>query len=117
MQSSNAADRFGVEGEEPSYIDYYFDKEENLEEVEAELKQIKENIGEELFEKIEKFFSEINSYTREKLAEAIGFEDEVAEKHKMDISQILSEYADYGLGIKIRDCLIENGSCNFEAEC
>jgi hypothetical protein len=29
----------------------------------------------------------------------------------------LSEYADLGMGKKIRDCIIENGSCSFEAEC
>jgi hypothetical protein len=31
--------------------------------------------------------------------------------------QELSEYADLGLGKKIRDCIKENGSCSFEAEC
>lgn len=31
--------------------------------------------------------------------------------------QELSEYADLGLGIKIRDCIKEEGSCSFEAEC
>jgi hypothetical protein len=31
--------------------------------------------------------------------------------------QELSEYADLCLGIKIRDCIKENGSCSFEAEC
>ena len=28
----------------------------------------------------------------------------------------LKEYADLGLGIKIRDCIIANGTCSFEAE-
>jgi hypothetical protein len=29
----------------------------------------------------------------------------------------LSEYADLDLGRKIRDCIKENGQCEFEAEC
>ena len=29
VQSSNAADRFGVTGCEPNYIEYYFNKEDN----------------------------------------------------------------------------------------
>jgi hypothetical protein len=31
-------------------------------------------------------------------------------------SEELSDYADLGLGIKIRDCIKEFGSCSFDAE-
>ena len=117
VQSSDAADRFGVTGTAPNYIEYYFDKEDDLEEVEAELKQIKENIGEELFEKLDKFFEKNNGYNEDILTKAIGFEDEIMKNHELDISQILSEYADHDLGTEIRNCLVENGSCSFEAEC
>ena len=30
--------------------------------------------------------------------------------------QEMSDYADYNLGMKIRDCILENGQCEFEAE-
>ena len=33
-----------------------------------------------------------------------------------EIKQHLSDYADLGLGIKIRDCVKETGSCSFDAE-
>ena len=38
-----------------------------------------------------------------------GLNPEIWNKHKVN-------YADLLLGIKIRDCIIENGECNFEAE-
>ena len=30
--------------------------------------------------------------------------------------QEMSDYADYRLGVQIRDCILENGYCNFDAE-
>jgi hypothetical protein len=103
LQSSDAADRFGVTGETPNILSYYFD-EDNLEDVEAEIKNIEESLGDKL-QVIEKFFEERNGYNDKMLAEVGITEDE------------LSDYADLGLGRKIRDCIIENGSCGFEAEC
>ena len=44
IQSSNAADRFGVMGYEPDYIVYNF-QEEDLEGVEQEIKNIEETLG------------------------------------------------------------------------
>ena len=60
VQSSNAADRFGVTASEPSYINYYFD-EENLEDVENEIKNIKESLG-EWKEKLDNFFNKVSGY-------------------------------------------------------
>ena len=40
VQSSNAADRFGSTGYEPSYLEYYFN-EEHLPKVQEELKKLK----------------------------------------------------------------------------
>ena len=102
VQSSNAADRFGVKGQEPSTIHYYFD-EDNLESVEAEIKNIEESLGDKL-QVIEKFFEERNSYNDKTLAEA-----GITEKE-------LSDYADLCLGKEIRDSIKENGECSFEAE-
>ena len=102
LQSSDAADRFGVTGEEPNYITYYFD-EDNLEDVEAEIKNIEEGLGDKI-STLDKFFEENNAYNDE-MIEKIGItKDE------------LRNYADLGLGKQIRDCIKETISCSFEAE-
>ena len=103
LQSSDAADRFGVTGEQPNTLSYYFD-EDNLEDVELEIKNIEESLGDKL-QLIEKFFEDNNGWNDKKLEDAGITQEE------------LSEYADLGLGKKIRDCIKENGSCQFDAEC
>jgi len=102
VQSSIAADRFGVIHSEPNFVEYYFDKED-LPSVEEEIKVIENGLGDKL-QVIEKFFEENQSYNDDMLEE-IGIS-------KND----LSEFADLDLGKKIRDCLKENGYCSFEAE-
>ena len=102
VQSSNAADRFGQRGQEPSYIEYYYDRDD-LDEVEAEIIAIILKLGGQ-FEKMEEFFSQNNGYNDKMLNEA-----------GIDIA-LLSDYADYCLGIKIRDCIKEIGGCSFTAE-
>ena len=103
LQSSDCADRFGVTGEQPNFINYYFD-EDNLEDVEDEIKNIEESLGDKL-QLIDKFFEERNGYNDKMLEEAGITQDE------------LRDYADLGLGKQIRDSIIENGQCSFEAEC
>ena len=103
LQNSDCADRFGVSGEQPNVLTYYFD-EDNLEDVEEEIARIEQNLGDKI-KIIDDFFESKNGYNDEMLAEA-GIS-----KHE------LSEYADLGMGKKIRDCIKENGSCSFEAEC
>jgi len=103
VQSSTAPSRFGGSYGEPNYITFNFE-EDDLENVENEIKRIEQFLGTKK-ETLDKFFKEHNGYNDEMLKE-IG------------ISQRdLSEYADLGLGIKIRDCIKENGQCNFDAEC
>jgi len=102
VQSSTAPSRFGGSYGEPNYITFNFE-EEDLENVENEIKRIEKFLGDKR-EVLDKFFQENNGYNDEML-------------QKIGISQRdLSEYADLGLGIKIRDCIKENGSCNFDAE-
>ena len=103
LQSSDCADRFGVDGFQPEVLNYYF-TEDNLEGVVEEIKNIEESLGDKL-KIIEDFFKENNAYNDDDLEKA-GIT-----KHEV------SEYADLGLGKEIRDCIIENGECNFEAEC
>jgi hypothetical protein len=102
VQSSNAADRFGVQGYEPGFIQYNFE-EEDLPAVEEEIANIEESLGDKL-KVIEDFFATRESYN-DKMLEEAGI-----------TSNELSEYADLGLGIKIRDCIKENGACSFDAE-
>jgi len=102
LQSSDAASRFGGIESEPQYIQYYFD-EDHLEDVQEELKSIEDRLGDKMAI-IDKFFEDNMSYNDEKL-EAAG------------ISRAeLSDYADYGLGKQIEQCIIDNGSCSFDAE-
>ncbi len=103
LQSSDCANRFGVTGEQPSILNYYFG-EENLEDVEAEIKNIEESLGDKL-QVIKKFFETNNGYNDKMLADIGITQDE------------LRDYADLGLGKQIRDCIKENGHCGFEAEC
>ena len=102
VQSSVAADRFGVSHHEPNYVEYYYE-EEDLEGVEKEIQVIEETLGDK-FQLIENFFAEKQSYNDDELTEAGISRDD------------LSEYADLHLGKKIRDCIKENGECQFTAE-
>ena len=101
LQSSTAADRFGVEHNEPNYVEYYY-SEEDLEGVRREIKKIKQNLGDKL-QNIEDFFGSVGRTMDSLYKQGITDAD-------------LSEYADLMLGIQIRDCIIENGECNFQAE-
>ena len=103
LQSSDCADRFGVIGVQPNVLNYYFD-ESDLEAVEEEIANIEESLGDKI-KVIDDFFEKHNGYNDKMLAEAGITEEE------------LREYADLGMGKKIRDCIKENGSCSFEAEC
>lgn len=101
VQSSDAANRFGFEGY-CSYLKYYFN-EEDLDKVESEIANIETKLGDKLHT-LDKFFEEHDGYN-DKMLEDIGITRED-----------LSEYADLGLGKQIAACIIENGSCHFEAE-
>ena len=107
VQPSDAADRFGVIGQAPDYIEYYFDKE-NLPGVQEELANIENTLGDKLA-KIDEFFKERTYYNDQELQDFLGI--------TMEETKIaLSHYADYELGKKIEACIIKNGSCSFEGE-
>jgi len=106
VQSSNAADRFGVIGYEPAYLEYNFEQED-LEKVQEELRVIENIIGEDNLSKLDKFFEEVN-----------GYNDQIMIEH--NVLEIWNEnkkdYADYLLGKEIEKCIIETGQCYFNAE-
>jgi len=100
LQSSMAPSRFGGTEQEPAYITYDFQEED---EVILEIERIEATLGDNK-KVIDDFFENKDSYQTKDL-EAIGITNE-----------ILKEYADLLLGIKIRDCITENGYCTFDAE-
>ena len=107
VQSSDAADRFGVEGVTPNYMDYWF-QEDDLESVESEIESIKEKIGKDNLKLLDTFFNRTEGYN-DSILEENGISTKLWNEHK-------SDYADLCLGIKIRDCIKENGDCSFTAE-
>lgn len=102
LQSSDAADRFGVTGQQPDELQYFF-TEDDLEGVEEEIKNIEESLGEKK-QILDDFFKKTNGYTDQDI-EALGVSRDE-----------LSDYADLGLGIKIRNQIRDFGECNFTAE-
>ena len=112
VQSSNAADRFGVIGSTPNYLTYYYTRE-NLPDVIQELVNIKTSLG-EYFNKFKKFFEEKDYYNDEELMEYLGLED--TDENKRKYRKMLEDYADHGLGIKIKKHLEEFNDCTFDAE-
>ena len=98
VQSSTAADRFGSTYNEPNYVEYYFD-EDQLDTIKEQLEELKPS-----YLKVEEFFKNRVGYNNED-AKANGISE-----------QDLSDYADYVLGEKIMNCILENGSCSFDAE-
>ena len=107
VQSSDAADRFGVTGHQPEELYYYFD-EESLPGIKQELKDIRDKLGNNLI-LLHKFFEENDSYSDEKVAEYLNVEPDAIQK-------ILKDYADYELGLKIADAVETTGQCEFTAE-
>ena len=103
LQSSDCADRFGAQGYQPEVLNYYFEQSD-LQAVEQEIADIETRLGDKI-KVIEDFFKTRGGYNDEMLA-AAGI-----------TNYELSEYADLGMGKQIRDCIKENGSCSFEAEC
>ena len=106
VQSSDAADRFGVYGTAPNTLEYFYDMDD-LPDVEKELQKIKKIIGKDNLKKIDEFFTSNNAYN-DKMLEDAGILD-IWITHKKD-------YADYTLGLKIKNCLKRHGSCGFTAE-
>ena len=108
VQNSDAADRFGVTGEQPSELYYCFNKDEHLDTVRIELTLIKNKLGKNL-EKLDKFFEGTFAYTDKQLADYLGKTDK-------EVELLLKDYADLILGNKILKQLETTGSCEFTAE-
>lgn len=102
QNSTVGEDRFGCVEYNPDIIEYYADKE-MLPTINEELKSIEDKMGDQLA-KYEEFFTINDSYNDQKLIDA-GLK-----------VKLLNEYADYTFGVKLRNCILEQGSCHFTAE-
>lgn len=107
VQASDAANRFGVTGETPNYLNYYFDSD-NLPDIKKGIEEILKNLG-EYKAKLDEFFNKKCCYNDKELQEYLKVDEE-------RLRYLLSEYADLYLGEKILKCVEENGTCEFEAE-
>ena len=107
VQDSNAADRFGVTGHQPEELYYHFDQED-LPGIYQELSNIEAKLGNNLV-LLHKFFEENDSYADEKIAEYLNVEPNA-------IQNLLKDYADFELGLKIAEAVQTTGQCEFTAE-
>lgn len=107
VQNSDAADRFGVTGHQPEELYYHFDID-SLPEIYKELSNIATSLGNNLI-LLHKFFNDNTGYTDEKVAEYLKVELDVAKN-------LLKDYADFELGLKIAESVRTTGQCEFTAE-
>ena len=107
VQDSNFADRFGVKGEPPPELEYYFE-DTDLPKVEKELKKIRQHLKGKL-SLLNKFFDKHNAYTMDELYRYLKVDKETG-------YYLLQEYADYCRGVDIKDCIKEKGYCSFSVE-
>ncbi len=108
VQSSDDANFFGVDGTEPSYLNYYFNKD-NLKDINKGVKNCVKELG-KYRNLLNKLFKKEVGYTNEDLAKYL----------KVDLNKVkplLILFARLDLGLKIQKCVKETGSCEFEAEC
>ena len=95
------------EQDEAVEINFHFGQED-VESIKEGIQKCLDELGEN-HEKIEKFFDERDSYNDEILTNAL-------ETSVPKTRSLLEHYARLGLGLKIENCVGENGECNFTAE-
>lgn len=128
VQSSTDADFFGVSGQEPNYVEYYFGGDEE------DIMKVREGIAKCLVElgtyvdRLDAFFDRVTGYddvelgielelmTKEQGKEKYGEYSVEREKADREVKRLLEWYARLKLGMKIEKCLTDNGSCSFTAE-
>lgn len=111
VQSSKAADRFGVEGTLNEL--YYCFSEDDLDSLVKELNKIEDSFS---VEKRNALLAYFDLYTLENIA-PMSF-DLYLEKggiEPLNTNEVV-EYVDYRLGKEILQCIKETGECHFTAE-
>ena len=104
VQSSDAANRFGMVGEPPPLLEYYFEQKDKQKVID-EINDIEITIGKEKLEILDKAYGNGKSCNAEDL-----------NLTETEFSFLISEYADLILGRQILSCLNEKGHCGFTAE-
>ena len=114
VQSSDDADFFGVEGEQPNFLEYWYDNDD-LPKVKHGIKKCKKSLGK--YKKyLDEFFDTRESYNNKMLADFLN-EKEKPHNHSEDqVRYYLEWYARLGLGQQIHNCIKDHGQCSFEAE-
>ena len=107
VQPSNAADQFGCVGEGSEELSYAF-YEKDIPNIEKGLDVLWERLTEDWYKRIKKFFDEVDVYSND-IVKEYGFDPE-------EFNKRLEDYADIELGEDILNCVLENGSCIFEAD-
>ena len=93
IQSSDDADHFGDIGE-PNEINYYFDKDDHLDNINEGIKKCLKGLGD---------------WKDEMLWDQIKL-------NKVNKNKILKLYARLELGNQIKECVEKKGACSFSAE-
>ena len=110
IQPSDDADCFGVTGYQPDHLEYWFD---DVEPVNEGIQKVMDELSYNMKGKLDNFFIKCmygsGSFQYKELAEYLC----VPEKQ---VSTYLELYSRLKLGIKIRDCIVVNGQCSFDAE-
>lgn len=104
VQDSDDGEFFGAEVSE-AYTPYHC---HDIEKVKDGLKKCKEKLGANL-EKLDKFFRDVDGYTDKDIEKLTDADTEQGK-------EILVWYARLELGRKIHQCMLEQGSCSFDAE-
>ena len=115
VQSSDDADYFGVEGQRPEMLEYYFD-DDDLPKVKEGIKNCENCLG-DYKNHLDDFFNTdgADGYNEQKLANFLNKKTKKSYTEK-GVMFYLEWYARLGLGQKIYDCIKERGQCHFDAE-
>ena len=109
VQSSTDAEFFGAEPMEPSYVDFYFHKDDHIDDIKNGIKTCEDKLG--LFKaKLDEFFESHNGYNDRDLMKFLEIKD------KSILRTTLEWYARLRLGNKILACVLDQGDCEFRAE-
>lgn len=112
LQSSTAADQFGVTGVPPNYLDYWFD-ESNIPDIKEGLKQLEEQMPRNVVDALQAYYD----LHPDENAAPLTFEDFYYKSDQGPFPRENAEHkADYKLGRKILHCVETTGECSFTAE-
>jgi len=112
VQSSDAADRFGVTGETPSFIEYSYNQDD-MPLLKDELKILEDSFGEHKTAIM--VYHDLDGNDEKSQTQTIKQFLDKSELPDMSSAK-WSDYHDYTIGRKILDCVNQYGSCSFQAE-